>query len=149
MSAHPLDNVISMGALAANIGISALPCCWPCPWASAWGIFTECLPCATVFWACFGSFRRWRGCRRCWRGLGGSLATLLELPCGDIYYYLNNLKLSMLFIIFVGAFFPVLTSSIHGVSSVNRTLLDSARLFGASEGDIFRKILLPAAAPSI
>ena len=55
----------------------------------------------------------------------------------------------MLFIIFIGALFPVLTSSVHGVQTVSRTLIDSARVLGASERDIFVKILLPAAAPSI
>ena len=55
----------------------------------------------------------------------------------------------MIFIIFIGAFYPILTSSIHGVQNVRSTLLDSARVLGAGEGDIFRKILLPAALPSI
>ena len=55
----------------------------------------------------------------------------------------------MLFIIFIGALFPILTSAVHGVQTVNRTLVDSARVLGASERDIFTKILLPAAAPSI
>ena len=33
--------------------------------------------------------------------------------------------------------------------SVNKTLIDSALVLGAEGGEIFRKILLPAAAPSI
>ncbi|NCC98013.1 MAG: ABC transporter permease subunit, partial [Synergistales bacterium] len=55
----------------------------------------------------------------------------------------------MLFIIFIGSFFPILINTIHGVSGVRSTLIDSARVLGASERDIFLKILLPAAAPSI
>lgn len=156
--AHPLDNVISMGSLAANIGISlvrvlcgyALAVLLAVPVGLGMGYFPRVFTLLNGF---LGMFRpipplAWVPLVLAWFGVA-SLATLLELPRGDIYYYLNNLKLSMLFIIFVGAFFPVLTSSIHGVSSVNRTLLDSARVLGASEGDIFRKILLPAAAPSI
>ena len=55
----------------------------------------------------------------------------------------------MLIIIFIGAFFPILLNTVYGVSSVRSTLIDSARVLGASERDIFTKILLPAAAPSI
>lgn len=62
---------------------------------------------------------------------------------------LNNIKFSMIIIIFIGAFFPILLNTVHGVSTVRATLIDSARVLGASERDIFFKILLPAAAPSI
>lgn len=55
----------------------------------------------------------------------------------------------MVFIIFIGGFYPILSSSIHGVRSINRTLIDSARVLGASEYQVFRKVLLPAAMPSI
>ena len=78
-----------------------------------------------------------------------SIATLLGMTQGSTYVYLNNFKLSMTFIIFLGAFFPIITSSVHGVSNVPKQLIESARVLGGSEGTIFRKILLPAAAPTI
>jgi NitT/TauT family transport system permease protein len=83
-----------------------------------------------------------------WFGIS-SFATLLGVEQGELYIYLNNLKISMVFIIFIGAFYPVLTSSIYGVKTVRKTLIDSARVLGASESDIFLKILIPSAAPSI
>lgn len=83
-----------------------------------------------------------------WFGIS-SFATLFGVEKGQAYLYLNNLKFSMIFIIFIGAFYPILTSAIHGVMSVRSTLLDSARVLGANEWDIFRKILLPASSPSI
>ena len=55
----------------------------------------------------------------------------------------------MVFIIFIGGFYPVLTSTIQGVRSVRTTLIDSARVLGAGEMAIFTKVLLPAAAPAI
>ena len=55
----------------------------------------------------------------------------------------------MTFIIFLGAFFPVATSSIHGDSTVPKQLVESARVLGADEWFIFRKIILPAAGPTI
>jgi NitT/TauT family transport system permease protein len=83
-----------------------------------------------------------------WFGVS-SLATLAGVQRGPLYQYLSNIKLSMIFIIFIGAFYPVLTNAIHGVGGVRQTLIDSARVLGGSERDIFVKILLPAAAPFI
>lgn len=83
-----------------------------------------------------------------WFGIS-SLATISGVETGQLFVYLNNIKFSMLFIIFVGGFYPILTSTIHGVRQVNRTLIDSARVLGASEKQIFIKVLIPAAMPSI
>ncbi len=83
-----------------------------------------------------------------WFGVA-SLATTVGVEEGTWYPLLNNIKYSMLFIIFIGSFFPILINTVHGVSGVRSTLVDSARVLGASERDIFLKILLPAAAPSI
>ena len=83
-----------------------------------------------------------------WFGVA-SFATMLGVEEGEWYVFLNNIKFSMLIIIFIGAFFPILLNTVYGVSSVRSTLIDSARVLGASERDIFTKILLPAAAPSI
>lgn len=83
-----------------------------------------------------------------WFGVA-SFATMFGVEEGEWYVFLNNIKFSMLIIIFIGAFFPILLNTVYGVSSVRSTLIDSARVLGASEHDIFMKILLPAAAPSI
>lgn len=83
-----------------------------------------------------------------WFGIS-SLATISGVETGRLFVYLNNIKFSMLFIIFIGGFYPILTSTIHGVRQVNRTLIDSARVLGASEKQIFIKVLIPAAMPSI
>ena len=83
-----------------------------------------------------------------WFGVA-SLASILGVEEGEWYVMLNNIKISMLFVIFIGAFFPILLNTIHGVSGVRSTLVDSARVLGASDKDIFFKVLLPAAAPSI
>lgn len=90
----------------------------------------------------------WQPLVLAWFGVT-SLATLIGLTRGDAYIYLNNFKLSMTFIIFLGGFFPIVTSSVHAVSSIPRPWIESARVLGASEWDIFRKILLPGAAPTI
>lgn len=155
---HPFDNVISMGSIASNIGVSLarvlcgylLAVLCGIPLGVLMGYSSSMF---TFFNSFLGMFHpipplAWVPLVLAWFGVA-SLATLLEVPRSPLYYYLNNLKLSMLFIIFVGAVFPVLLSAIHGVRSVNRTLIDGARVLGASERDIFRLILLPAAAPEI
>jgi NitT/TauT family transport system permease protein len=83
-----------------------------------------------------------------WFGIA-SFATLFGVEEGEWYVFLNNLKFSMVFIIFIGAFYPILSGTMHGVSGVRSILVDSARVLGASDRDIFLKVLLPASLPSI
>lgn len=83
-----------------------------------------------------------------WFGIT-SIAMIIGLERGSTYAFLNNFKLSMTFIIFLGAFFPIITSSMHGVSGVPKQYIESARVLGAGEWKIFHKVLLPAAAPAI
>lgn len=54
-----------------------------------------------------------------------------------------------MFIIFIGAFWPVLINTLHGVFNIDYRLLDSAKSLGISNGKLLRRVLLPGAAPSI
>ena len=54
-----------------------------------------------------------------------------------------------IFVVFVGAFFPVLLDTVHGISMVNRIYLEAARTMGASGRQILTRVMLPAALPSI
>lgn len=83
-----------------------------------------------------------------WFGIT-SMADILGIRSGELYVTMNNIKLSMVFIIFIGAFFPILTNSIYGVKSVKGILVDSALTLGARKRDIFVKVLFPASLPSI
>jgi NitT/TauT family transport system permease protein len=58
-------------------------------------------------------------------------------------------ELSMIFITFTGALFPILLNTIHGVDAVDKRLVASARSLGAKPWAILREIILPGAAPSI
>jgi ABC-type nitrate/sulfonate/bicarbonate transport system permease component len=53
------------------------------------------------------------------------------------------------FIIFLGAFFPILVNTVQGVREVDRQLVRAARTLGASRFDIAVTVLLPAALPSM
>ena len=56
---------------------------------------------------------------------------------------------SAAFIIFLGAFFPILLNTISGVLSIQPILLEAARTLHAKEKDIFLKVLFPGTVPSI
>lgn len=56
---------------------------------------------------------------------------------------------SMIFITFVGALFPILLNTIHGVEGVDARLIASARSLGTGRLALFTQVVLPGAAPSI
>lgn len=78
-----------------------------------------------------------------------SVSTMFGISGGPLQAYLNNFKFSMMFIIALGTFFPIVTNTTFAVSSVPKTLVESAKVLGAKEKHIFFKILIPAAAPTI
>jgi ABC-type nitrate/sulfonate/bicarbonate transport system permease component len=56
---------------------------------------------------------------------------------------------SAAFIIFLGAFFPILLNTVSGVVSINPIYFEAARTLNAKPKDIFVKVLLPGSVPSI
>jgi ABC-type nitrate/sulfonate/bicarbonate transport system permease component len=52
-------------------------------------------------------------------------------------------------IVVFASIFPILLNTIDGVRSVHPTLLDVARTFHFTEGDLLRKVIFPAALPQI
>lgn len=155
---EPSRSLISMGSLTQNVAVSllrvligyAVAVVLAVPLGLAMGYYAGLYRLLNTFLALFRPIPplAWVPLVLAWFGVS-SLATLAGVQRGPAYIYLNNFKLSMIFIIFIGGFYPVLVSSIHGVQTVRRTLIDSARVLGAREWDIFWKVLLPAAAPSI
>lgn len=155
---RPSANLISMGSLATNILVSLarvmagyfLAVLIAVPLGVLMGYYGPIFNLLNSFLTLFRPIPplAWVPLVLAWFGVA-SMATVLGVQMGQWYVYLNNLKLSMIFIIFIGSFYPILTSSIHGVRNVKKTLLDSARVLGATELSIFLKILLPGAAPSI
>ncbi len=56
---------------------------------------------------------------------------------------------SMVFIIALGAFFPVLLNTLDGVRSVKRTWVEAAMTLGATERQLLGRVILPGALPTI
>jgi NitT/TauT family transport system permease protein len=62
---------------------------------------------------------------------------------------LSSAEHSMIFITFIGAFFPILLSTIHGVEGLDRRLVHASRTLGAGPFDVFWEVVLPGALPAI
>jgi NitT/TauT family transport system permease protein len=58
-------------------------------------------------------------------------------------------EVSIAFITFLGAFFPILINTIHGVESVDGVLLRAAHSLGAKEKDVILYVVVPGALPHI
>jgi NitT/TauT family transport system permease protein len=56
---------------------------------------------------------------------------------------------SIVFITFLGSFFPILVNTLHGMSLVDPVLVRAARCLGAREASIFREVYFPASLPHI
>ena len=56
---------------------------------------------------------------------------------------------SAFFLVFLGAFYPILVNTVFGVRNVDPRLFEAATMLGASNSSIFPKVVLPAALPSI
>ena len=58
-------------------------------------------------------------------------------------------ELSMIFITFIGALFPILLNTVHGAEAVDRRLVAAARSLGTRPDRLFLQVVLPSAAPAI
>lgn len=56
---------------------------------------------------------------------------------------------SIVFITFLGSFFPILINTLHGVAAIDPVLVRASRSLGASELALFRHVFLPGALPHI
>jgi NitT/TauT family transport system permease protein len=56
---------------------------------------------------------------------------------------------SAFFLVFLGAFYPILLNTIFGVRSVEGRLFEAAAMLGVNRRAIFWKVVLPASLPSI
>jgi len=54
-----------------------------------------------------------------------------------------------LFVIWLGAFFPLLLSTISGIKRTSPTLVEVSKSFGAGKGTTVKKVVIPSALPEI
>ncbi|MBP2143998.1 NitT/TauT family transport system permease protein [Methanococcus voltae] len=56
---------------------------------------------------------------------------------------------SIIFIIFIGAFFPILINTVAGVKEVPKILIEASKTLGCTGANVLKKVIIPAASPSI
>jgi NitT/TauT family transport system permease protein len=66
----------------------------------------------------------------------------------SIMLWPNN-EAAIVFITFIGAFFPILLNTIHGVHSMDGVLIRAGRCLGAGEVRLFWNVILPGSLPHI
>lgn len=76
-----------------------------------------------------------------------SVATISLLPLAVAWFGVG--ELSRVFLITYGCFWIILTNTIHAVRSVDPLLIQAARTLGASERQLFSRVMLPASLPRI
>ena len=69
------------------------------------------------------------------------------IPLSILWFGLGNPP--AIFLIAIGAFFPILINTITGVRNVDSIYLRAARNLGATHMTVFRRVMLPAAVPYI
>lgn len=69
------------------------------------------------------------------------------LPLSMVFFGLG--PRSAVFLVFLGAFYPILLNTIFGVRSVDGKLFEAAAMLGCDGQRMFRQVVLPAALPAI
>ena len=69
------------------------------------------------------------------------------LPLSMVFFGLG--PRSAVFLVFLGAFYPILLNTVFGVRSVDPRLFEAANMLGCDGARLFRQVVLPAALPSI
>jgi ABC-type nitrate/sulfonate/bicarbonate transport system permease component len=82
-----------------------------------------------------------------WVELARPVPPIAVLPLVVLWFGIG--EESKLVVVYYGAFFPILINTMHGVRSVDGTLIRAARALGSTERQIFYLVVLPAAVPSV
>ena len=154
--AHPLRDHYASGSLLSNTLISLLRVLLGFLFAAVAGVTLGII---------MGSIRTVRNaiepiiellrplCPIAWLPFAIAVFKLRTLPqlfgVGYSHTIFDQVQLGMIFVIFVGGFFPVLTNTLDGVAGVRRNYLLLAQTLGATRRQIFLHVYLPAAMPMI
>jgi NitT/TauT family transport system permease protein len=69
------------------------------------------------------------------------------IPLAIIWFGIANKP--AIFLVFLGAFFPILLNTIHGVKNCDRNLIRAGAMVGGNNRELLRFIVFPAALPNI
>lgn len=69
------------------------------------------------------------------------------VPLSLVFFGIGNSP--AIFLIGLGAFFPTVVNTVHGVRQIDVTLYKAARMMGANERELVVRVILPGALPSV
>ena len=69
------------------------------------------------------------------------------LPLSMIFFGIG--PNAAIFLVFLGAFYPIVFNTTFGVRSVDKRLFEAAAMLGCTGASLFRQVVLPAALPAI
>ena len=96
------------------------------------------------------SMGRWEPLREALDGMVSALRPVPPLAWVPLALAWLKIGLaSIVFIIALGAFFPVLLNTMQGVRGVKKNWIEAISMMGAKEHDLMVRVILPAAAPEI
>jgi NitT/TauT family transport system permease protein len=96
------------------------------------------------------SMGRWEPLREAFDGMFSALRPIPPLAWVPLALAWLKIGLaSIVFIIALGAFFPVLLNTMQGVRGVKKNWIEAISMMGAKEHDLMVRVILPAAAPEI
>lgn len=76
------------------------------------------------------------------------ISPLAWIPLAILWFGIG--EVGKIFIIYIATFFPILLNTVSGVKAVDPVLVRAGQVLGCnSEGELFRKVILPAAMPTI
>jgi len=93
---------------------------------------------------------RWRLIRQCLMPIVEALRPIPAIawvPMAIMLWPTN--EESIVFITFLGSFFPIVLNTLLGMGSVDPVLVRAARCLGARETSVFREVYLPAILPQV
>lgn len=76
-----------------------------------------------------------------------NIPALALIPLVILWFGID--ETAKLFLISVSVFFPIYINTFHGIRNVDPGLIEMARTYGLTRGQLYREVILPGALPSI
>jgi sulfonate transport system permease protein len=80
-------------------------------------------------------------------GIGFNIPHLALIPLVILWFGID--ESAKLFLVALGVFFPVYLNTLHGIRTVDPQLIEMGRIYGMTDGELFRRVIFPGALPSI
>lgn len=75
------------------------------------------------------------------------LRPIAPIAWAPIFILAINYTIGPILVVFIGIFFPLLTNIVFGVQKIDQNLVDVSKTMGASQVQVFTKVMLPSAVP--